>query len=90
MYFFPGNPYNIPVDSIFAYIADFLVSAVILRFILIVSKKQDKSEKNTVNLHNGPVLDHLISNDMSTEGSSSDTENINQDFSQNTNADSNH
>jgi hypothetical protein len=43
IYFLPGNPYNVPVENMFSYIADFLVSLVILRFVILVSKKQDKA-----------------------------------------------
>ena len=50
LYFFPGNPYNIPVDNIFSYLADFLVAFLILRFIMLVSKKQDKSFKRNAEI----------------------------------------
>ncbi len=44
MYFLPGNPYNITVD-LFAYAADFFSAAVILKMVLLVSRKADKFEK---------------------------------------------
>ncbi len=89
MYFFPGNPYNIPVDSIFAYIADFLASAVILRFILIVSKKQDKSEKNAINQNNGSIPLDLISSAKNSDNSSLNAEKLDQIPSQSANSDIN-
>lgn len=67
IYFFPGNPYNIPVDSIFAYIADFLVSLVILRLIIIVSKKQDKTEKNISLSSNERISDNDVSNESDSD-----------------------
>lgn len=56
MHFLPGNPYNITVDSIFSYIADFLVSFLIFRFIQLVSNKQDKKDKNAA-AKDGPSVE---------------------------------
>ena len=60
MSFLPDNPYNISVD-IFAYAADFFIAAVILRFVLVISKKIDKSEK---------TAESAVQNDVLTESNS--------------------